>query len=559
MSAFSDLFNDLAAPPEAAGRPNEITPTSPLPPATPSSAFQDMARDISLSPEALRERLPAPPEPMIWQLGRGAFTAASRGMGNTLDAVTDPLSPFRALISPEYERAEQSVRFHPGQSLSDASFGFYGVPEMKPETSGGRMALSTAAGAVGGAPFGIGGAMLGAASGAAGQGAGELGYGERMQTAASMLPGGLATAGAPVVNSARGRVAPQFDTLTAAGVRPTIGQMFGGTLNSMEQKATSVPFVGDSIRNARNDTMRQFRQGAYDQALEPGGMALPRGTPLDRTAVDDAHILASDNYNRIVPGLTLSLDPQLHADISAAINSTRGLLPDQRNQFRTLLNDELMSRLDPQSGTLTGQNFKDAESTIGTFARNYRNSSNPDQRTLGMAAQDLQTALREALVRSSGPADAAALRGANETWAHLLRVQNAAGQPGVVNGEFTPTNLLSAVRQMDPSLRKGQYARGNALMQDYAEAGRSMLGNTVPDSGTAGRSFLGALFGASNPMLALKIAAAGVPISALYSPAGRAASTWLMQPGGYGAPMSIGGVVGTGLEQQEQRRRGLIP
>ena len=74
-------------------------------------------------------------------------------------------------------------------------------------------------------------------------------------------------------------------------------------------------------------------------------------------------------------------------------------------------------------------------------------------------------------------------------------------------------------------------------MQSYAEAGRSLLGDTVPDSGTPYRSLaalgagtIGA--GAFNPMAALGVAGAGAGLGAMYSPAGRAAmSYFLRRPG----------------------------
>ena len=43
----------------------------------------------------------------------------------------------------------------------------------------------------------------------------------------------------------------QLQLLRQEGVRPTIGQAAGGMLNTLEEKATSIPFFGDMIRNAR--------------------------------------------------------------------------------------------------------------------------------------------------------------------------------------------------------------------------------------------------------------------------------------------------------------------
>ena len=85
---------------------------------------------------------------------------------------------------------------------------------------------------------------------------------------------------------------------------------------------------------------------------------------------------------------------------------------------------------------------------------------------------------------AGNPARAPELRAANEAFANALRVEGGAGKIGSDQGVFTPDHLLSSVRQLDPSLRKGTFARGDALMQDLGDAGKAVLGNKVPDSGT---------------------------------------------------------------------------
>ena len=129
--------------------------------------------------------------------------------------------------------------------------------------------------------------------------------------------------------------------------------------------------------------------------------------------------------------------------------------------------------------------------------------------------------MRDLLVRSN-PTRAPELRAANEAFANALRVEGAAGKIGSDQGVFTPAHLLSSVRQLDPSLRKGTFARGDALMQDLGDAGKAVLGNKVPDSGTPFRSAviaapaLGGLY-AMNPAAAVGAAGAGAGLMGAYS------------------------------------------
>jgi hypothetical protein len=66
-------------------------------------------------------------------------------------------------------------------------------------------------------------------------------------------------------------------------------------------------------------------------------------------------------------------------------------------------------------------------------------------------------------------------------------MQRAASYMGADDGVFSAGQLQSAVKAMDRSKDKGKFSRGDALMQDLSDAGKSVLGDKVPNSGTADR------------------------------------------------------------------------
>jgi hypothetical protein len=104
----------------------------------------------------------------------------------------------------------------------------------------------------------------------------------------------------------------------------------------------------------------------------------------------------------------------------------------------------------------------------------------------------------------SNPALGKELQAINTGWANFKRVQKAAGYLGTDEGVFSAANLQGAVRAADRSKDKARFAEGNALMQDLSGAGKSVLTNKVPDSGTAGRLMLGVgglASGAVNPLI----------------------------------------------------------
>lgn len=74
------------------------------------------------------------------------------------------------------------------------------------------------------------------------------------------------------------------------------------------------------------------------------------------------------------------------------------------------------------------------------------------------------------------------------------------------------------MRNQDKSVRKGAYAKGDALMQDLTDAGKNVLAQSVPDSGTAGRLMTAGAAGAlpfADPSMWAAVAAAGLPYTGL--------------------------------------------
>ena len=364
------------------------------------------------------------------------------------------------------------------------------------------------------------------------------------QTGLGALSGGAA----PMLASGAARmILPQTGqnarTLLDQGVGLTPGQILGGAANRLEQGAQSIPAIGDQILNARFSAVKDFNRAAINQALAPIGETLSKETPLGREAISEMADKITKHYDDLVPQLAVKVDPTFGKEINNLTGLAQFLHPDQRAQFNRTLTQQVLGKFSP-NGTMSGEAFKEIESTLGTDARGYLKSMSYDERRLGNAYLELQGQLRDLLMRSN-PDRAAELQAANTAYANMLRVQGAAGATGSKEGVFTPAQLLASVRQLDPSLRKSSFARGNALMQDYAEAGKSVMGSTVPDSGTAYRSLealgiLGPTYLAS-PASAIGLGAAGLGGMGLYSPPGRSAMEMLLaRRPAFAGPMSQG-------------------
>jgi hypothetical protein len=306
-----------------------------------------------------------------------------------------------------------------------------------------------------------------------------------------------------------------------AGVTPTPGQIGGGVWNRLEEAAQSIPFVGDAIKAARGRAVEDLNRSAINRALQPINAQLHPDVPMGREAIGAMHETIAQHYDQLIPHLNVQADRQLAQDFHQIHTTSYARMSDpSRAQFDRIMNNEVVRRFDPAM-RMSGEDFKAVESELGRNIRDYSHSPAPSDREVGRALSDVQTAMRQVLMRSN-PDRAAELRGVNEAFAHALRVEGAAAKSGTDQGIFTPAHMLQSVRQLDPTLRKGAYARGDALMQELADAGKSVLGNKVPDSGTPLRSMVGAgaILGpltAWNPAVAAGTAAGGAAAMGAYS------------------------------------------
>ena len=346
--------------------------------------------------------------------------------------------------------------------------------------------------------------------------------------------GGAVGAVTPAMYGALARVispntSPAVKTLMAEGVNPTPGQVLGGGANRIEQGLTSLPGVGDVIQNARRSAIAEFDRGAINRVLGHVGETLESPT-IDRGAISEMQRKVSNAYTAAVPNAGARFDQQVVSDLSNLRQLTQSLPKDLADSFDTTLKREVFARMSP-NGSLTGGGFKEAEEALGKEARALLGNQNsgPWDRKLGEAYQEAQSALRTWLARAN-PQSAGEIQRANAAWAEMLRVRNASGRAGAEPGMFTPAQLQAAAKKFSS---ESQFTGGRALMGDYADAGRQVLGNTVPDSGTPYRALLNAgtlavlggaaAGGAPFSLPALAGYGGAIGLSALlYSPTGRA-------------------------------------
>ena len=427
------------------------------------------ARSVEAFATAASEQVPF--------LDEAAALTAGAMTGRGYDAIREQQMLTRDLLN----QTNRSDRVAGGISGAGLSLALPGGSLIKGAT-GARAARAAGLGAGYGGLFGFANTDGGLQDRAVGAG---IGAGLGFAAGGALQFGGdaLASQAAKV----RANPSPQR-ILSNAGVDLTPGQMAGGALRRIEDGLTSVPILGDAIRDAQRRGLTTMNRAAYDWALEPISQTLPRGRGAGRDAYATAEDMVGSAYTSALNGVTVDPAQGVNQAIAQVRAAPRMAGPAQADVTNTI--DDIGRRF---SQPLNGPEFKQIESEINAAIRaaNTGSQSNPSLRQvagrLGTVKEGLNTAFDAA-----DPFAGIDKRAADEAFARLARIRDAQQRPGTAarDGIFTASDLNSAVRAGDSSAGNRAYARGEALGQGLADAASQVLPATVPDSGTPFRSLL---------------------------------------------------------------------
>jgi hypothetical protein len=261
----------------------------------------------------------------------------------------------------------------------------------------------------------------------------------------------------------------EAQALIDQGIQPSFGQSMGGVVNHLEQKATSIPLVGDAVNVARTRPMQEFEQKALERITGPG-----------IKSIDEANVYASKLYDEVVPHLVPTKQSVQNVQ-SAMRNALQN--PELTEQNKNILVG-LADKHFQNFGKLDGQAIKNLDSEIGYLARKYA-AGDPASRTLSDELYNVQGAFRTGLEDGLPAELKGKLQAANRAYAQLIPINKAASQR--MDEKLMPRSYQKALAQQ---LRTDvTRMRPDALVDNAVE----VLPSTVPDSGTAGRMLLGGL------------------------------------------------------------------
>ncbi|WP_081056623.1 transglycosylase SLT domain-containing protein [Burkholderia vietnamiensis] len=376
-------------------------------------------------------------------------------------------------------------------------------------SSGGRLAARTAIGAGQGAAMG------------AVQGVQNPDQNFAQQKVDQIKSGAIGGAiGAPVASAAGRVLAPvgsaSINALRQAGITPSLGQMLGPVASNLEQKATSLPLVGNMINSTRQNAVSQFNLVVGNDALAPIGATLPRNVQAGADMVQHVGDRIGQEYQTIARNGRVVMDAPLQNDIASLTQGIGQDAPALAGRFQSIVNNQLLNK---NGGNLSGDAWANTRSAINAQIRNHSGfNASSDDRVMVDYLQQLQDSITSNAEHYSNQSVRQQLGQANAAYARYKALEKAAGGPAAqkAGNVFTPSQLQSAIRSGQSAQQRATSSANQGFSNSQlANNAQSVLGNTVPDSGTAGRlGLMDLITGAGalhNPMLAAKGAALSLP------------------------------------------------
>lgn len=282
--------------------------------------------------------------------------------------------------------------------------------------------------------------------------------------------------------------------LVQRGIVPTPGQAVGGVTNTVEQKLQSVPFMGDLIRRGRERAVNEFNEKAIQTAV-------PGAKGFGDEALTGAREAIGNQYKAALSGLkNIQVDAAKVATTAATAVDDASLALSDASKKRVM--DYVQKNLVDRSQNIDGETAKRIESDLAKVVARYKGgTSTGEEKAMGEALDQVLDQWRTSLsaaAQSASKGGGNALREADQAWRTFIPLDKAASSAGAQGaetaGRFTPKMLRRAIEASD----KSQFNNATRSMRNggtpfddlnqLTRQGESVLSNTVPDSGTAGRA-----------------------------------------------------------------------
>lgn len=288
---------------------------------------------------------------------------------------------------------------------------------------------------------------------------------------------------------------PEAERLAKEGVQITVGRMDPSSAFGRTEELAANKVTGGSVSAARAATDSSARDALLRRAGMPGAKPPTAGAPVSQQ-LDELGQGFANAYDEALEGTVMSPEKYLGK------GKWRGLLTDEtlkgaaktkgafdlaandksidasprvRNEALAWLANEAQSlnpaKSGPNAGMVDAKSIQALRTRLRDRIRNLRGEG--DDRQKKEIYQRAEEFVSELLEGSLPPERAAQLKSADTAYRNLLAVDDAAQRAFVQNQEFTPAQLLMAIRQRGATPELESLARDahSVLSAKYAPTG----------------------------------------------------------------------------------------
>lgn len=348
----------------------------------------------------------------------------------------------------------------------------------------------------------------------------------------STLVGAL---GGPKAPKLPAKMAEGARELAERGVTMTPGQRRGGIANAAEQVIAGVPVLGEPVKAARAKSVEQWNIAHLNEALkDAGGKAVAAGVK-GRDAIRHTYQELQRRYGEVLgkmkgdlhstntpPGSAVAAPGQVSSQPGAGSfgqvldrvrDLSKNLEPKHQKMIEDIIDNKIRTKFTAH-GVTSGEKIKEMDELLRTEGESLRRGDYQDRKA-ALAMDAIHEELR-AMVKRENPELAPQLEAIDKGYAKYKTAAKASNYAKKSGGTYTPTQRTQAIAARDKSKDKNKFSTGAAFGQKEAETAEKVLGNTVPDSGTAGRmALLETLLAGPGAIAGHPVAAAGAAAAPL--------------------------------------------
>ena len=374
-----------------------------------------------------------------------------------------------------------------------------------------------------------------------GAGAAEGDVVDRLPSAATS--GALGAVAGPVIERVAPVVTQKAADLVKRGVPVTPGQavresgLLGRGLARLEEGvADNVFLIGDAVRGAFDRANTGFNRAAVSEALAPLGVKVKKGLE-GKDLIGFGQRVIKTNYDKTLSKMSL---PDVFPVAAAMDTLTKDLSEDIAKDIQGRVSRYITKKFN--KGEMSGRDIKTAQTLLRRDIQRLKREGSEIAMRKADALEDIRNVF-SAEIQKANPVQGPKLAAIDKAYGQFEIVRNAElrRKAGDQSEGFLPGDLLQASAKGDPTKRQSQFSAGEARMQRLAQDAQDVIGNTTPNSGTAGRQ----------QAARIVTGQAGVMGASQIEPTTAAAS--LMAPAAYsqlGVPITRNVVSGTGRAMQ---------